>query len=489
MSKVSEERLASDTSAEKPLFLRQHLLDVHKFAVDTLKEGDVRLVSLVGCPGTGKTWCGWLVAYTLQQLIPTLHLTFRGGTVSAVSKLSEKRTYLSGPLKFTDYSKFEELIKKSGCNVCILDVGDLPFATTDEIFRCMRTLLEQTQGSANIKFLALHSGHGERLILGKIADEIEKRTLVLWSWTKQEFEALRSAMEAKEANSGPSPHAYAVCGGSVRRLFRVDVDKEYIFKTAKDLSQDEMERFLRLEFPTASDAQKQRTSLLAFYPEDGNNDSFKGGIAYARILPRSDFVLQCVKNNEFTDFAKLKQMYMKLLNINTGAAGTVFEQLVHLFWKEATNRHTQLTLEIGTSHDDDAPTQIEIDCKEVPYQDKFIEDAELKDMAIPDLPLGYFVPSDPYHPDVDSLLRFKIGYEVQVLCIQVSIAQKHGCKDILTDTNLMKPVKEGDKPKLAMWDFPVKGIFERKCEWSGGSEKWDRCYIRCTEFETKMAKS
>ena len=242
-------------------------------------------MSLVGCPGIGKTWCGWLVAYTLQQLkISTLHLTFRREKVSAVSNLSEKNTY-EIPEKLI-YTAFKKLINQSACAVCILDVGNLPFATADHIFGCMQTLLEDTQGSKNINFMALHSGHGENVILGKLASEVERRTLVLWSWTRQEFEDLRATMET-QTGSAPSPEAYTVCGGSVRHLFRMDLDKEYIFKTAKVLNQDEMERFLRLEFPTVSDHHKHRTSLLAFYPED-RSSSFDKGIAYARILPRSD---------------------------------------------------------------------------------------------------------------------------------------------------------------------------------------------------------
>ena len=483
----SEVRLVSDTSAEKPLFLRQHLLDVHNCAVDTLKEGEVRLVSLVGCPGTGKTWCGWLVAYTLQQMkIATLHLTFRGQNVFAVSELSKKGAYKAPTFH---YPMFEELIKQSGCTVCILDVGDLPFATAENVFSCMRTLLEDTTASPNIKFMALHSGHGEELILGKLAAEIQRQTLVLWSWTQQEFDALCASMEAREKNSAPSPNAYAVCGGSVRHLFRVDDEKGHIYRAAQRMNQDEMERFLRLEFPTASDAHKQRTSLLAFYAEDGESNSFQKGMAYARIVPRSDYVLQCVKNNEFTDFRKLKQMYVKLLDINPGAAGTVFEQLVHLFWKEATKSQSKFQLQVRKNHDDEAPTQIEIDCQEVRYQPRFIEDVRLKHTAVPDLPLGYFVPSDPYHPDVDSLLRYKIGGEVKVLSIQVSIAQKHRCKDYVPETNLMKPIEEGERPKLAMWDCPIQGLFCRKCEWAGESEKWDRCYIRCERFERKMVNN
>ena len=79
----SSVRLASNTEATRPIFLRKHLLDVRKVAVDVLsasvEEDAKRLVSLVGCRGTGKKWCGWLVARALHQAKKcTLHVTIRG---------------------------------------------------------------------------------------------------------------------------------------------------------------------------------------------------------------------------------------------------------------------------------------------------------------------------------------------------------------------------------------------------------------------------
>ena len=91
-------RLASNTEATRPIFLRKHLLDVHKVAVDVLsasvEEDAKRLVSLVGCPGTGKTWCGWLVAHALQERGKrTLHVTIRGNEVIVVSEFKKKKSY------------------------------------------------------------------------------------------------------------------------------------------------------------------------------------------------------------------------------------------------------------------------------------------------------------------------------------------------------------------------------------------------------------
>ena len=73
------------------------MLDVRDVAVDVLsapvQEDAKRLVSLVGCPGTGKTWCGWLVAHALQNTKKkTLHVTIRGQEVIVVSEFKKKKT-------------------------------------------------------------------------------------------------------------------------------------------------------------------------------------------------------------------------------------------------------------------------------------------------------------------------------------------------------------------------------------------------------------
>ena len=109
--------------------------------------------------------------------------------------------------------------------------------------------------------------------MGKLAVTVERHTLVLWRWTKQEFDALRETMEAQAKGSAPSPDVYTVSGGSVRCLFKENKDKTHIHNTVKNMEPDEMERLLNLECPTSSGAHKQRTSLLAFYPESRTNIS------------------------------------------------------------------------------------------------------------------------------------------------------------------------------------------------------------------------
>ena len=85
--------MAPNTTTDRPLFLRKHLLNVRDKAVKAL-QSEIRLVSLVGCPGTGKTWCGWLVAYTLQKaVVKTLHLTVRNSDVTAIANFQVKKQY------------------------------------------------------------------------------------------------------------------------------------------------------------------------------------------------------------------------------------------------------------------------------------------------------------------------------------------------------------------------------------------------------------
>ena len=179
-------RLASNTEATRPIFLRKHLLDVHKVAVDVLsasvEEDAKRLVSLVGCPGTGKTWCGWLVAHALQERGKrTLHVTIRGNEVIVVSEFKKKKSY-----RIADWNYFmlEQVLNENQCDVCIIDVGNKRPTQTDDIFQGVRTILEsgsEPKPLAEVKFMGLVSGHGEETIVGKDGlDECTQR-LVLWS--------------------------------------------------------------------------------------------------------------------------------------------------------------------------------------------------------------------------------------------------------------------------------------------------------------------
>ena len=205
-------RLASNTEATRPVFLRKHLLDVHKVAVDVLSataEKDAkRWVSLVGCPGTGKTWCGWLVAHALQKAGKcTLHVTIRGNEVIAVPEFKKKKSY-----EIADWNSFmlKQVLTENQCDVCIIDVGNKTPAESNYIFQGVRAILESSaepKPFPEVKFMGLVSGHGEETIVGKDGLGECTQRLVLWSWSEQEFNAYYEAVK-KDGKAEPLPMAH-----------------------------------------------------------------------------------------------------------------------------------------------------------------------------------------------------------------------------------------------------------------------------------------
>ena len=231
--------MAPNTTTDRPLFLRRHLLNVHKKAVESLKAKKIRLVSLVGCPGTGKTWCGWLVAYTLQKaVVKTLHLTVRNSDVTAIANFQVKKQYEE---VHWNGHMLKQVLRESQCQVCIVDVSmNKPDAATD-IFTGIPQLIERNETEfAGVKFMGLMSGHGETRIVGKPSLHLSPLKLVLWSWTKDEVEKLCE----KLGPGAPTAHAYAVCGGSVRFLFKPDDEAGVIRGAVRGLEQADMARLL-----------------------------------------------------------------------------------------------------------------------------------------------------------------------------------------------------------------------------------------------------
>ena len=160
--------MAPNTTTDRPLFLRKHLLNVHDKAVKALQSEEIRLVSLVGCPGTGKTWCGWLVAYTLQQKgKKTLHLTIRNRDVTAIANFETKQQYEE---VHWNGHMLKQVLRESECQVCIVDVSmNKPDAALD-IFTGIQQLIERGRDDkefAGVKFMGLLSGHGQETITGK----------------------------------------------------------------------------------------------------------------------------------------------------------------------------------------------------------------------------------------------------------------------------------------------------------------------------------
>ena len=308
-------RLAKNTEADKPIFLRKHLLEVHDVSVATLKDnGDKKLVSLVGCPGTGKTWCGWLVANTLQckHKVQVLHLTIRGTDVIAIWASDGqywKRIY--NKVDVWTSSMLGQVLADSKCKVCIIDVGNLFSDDVKKIFRGVHSILEDD--SNVIKFMGLVSGHGEEDIIGKQFNIRRlSQTLVLWSWSEKEFEAFHDKFNSfcKENKTGHEldKNIYRICGGSVRGCFQPDGAQAEILSTVKMLSQDEKDNFLIVNTrPTSSAEHKQRSHLLAFFPAKADSD-FKHGVAHANQVPRSDYVIQCIRADTRSSPKRVKDM-------------------------------------------------------------------------------------------------------------------------------------------------------------------------------------
>ena len=217
--------VVAGTTADRPLYLRKHLIDVHDAAVDALKKH--RLVSLVGCPGVGKTWCGLLVAHTLQsQGVQTLHLTVRGKTAVAIINLSERKEYT---VKQFDVFMLQQAITEAECQVCMLDVGGFLPQVSAEIFQGVRTLLEH-QAFSKVNIMGMLSGHGEETITGKQSlCTMPTQRLVMWSWNAEEVDGL-----SKRMPGGLEEGAFAVCGGSVRHLFQVKTDQDAILRAVRN---------------------------------------------------------------------------------------------------------------------------------------------------------------------------------------------------------------------------------------------------------------
>ena len=118
-------------------------------------------------------------------------------------------------------------------------------------------------------------------------------------------------------------------------------------------------------------------------------------------------------------------MHRKLSSINAGAAGTAFELLVHLFWRDAVARHDTVTLALvscvrkNTHKKARSPQTIKVNCKDFMPKPDSIEDYDAKGVVWAGL---YFTPVNPRYPVLDSILRHKSAGKIEVLAIQISSA-------------------------------------------------------------------
>ncbi|CAE7362194.1 unnamed protein product, partial [Symbiodinium sp. KB8] len=479
--------VAPNTTADRPLFLRKHLLNVHNKAVEALKAKKIRLASLVGCPGTGKTWCGWLVAYTLQQAgRKTLHLTIRNSTVTAIANFKEKKQYAK--VSWNE-NMLEQVLRESKCQVCIVDVSMDKAEQALDIFIGVRQLIERGEEFAGVKFMGLLSGHGQKTITGKQSNVLNvTQKLVLWSWTDPEVAGLREKMNHHGLKLPPK-HAYAVCGGSVRHLFQPHEDEKQIRDAVRGLTQANMAKLLALDLGVDDVDKKHRTGLLSFFPRQGSNEdreSFEEGVSEAQPMPRSDFVIKCIKENEHAEFEQVARMYRKLLPMNAGAAGTAFELLVHLFWRDAAVQGDTVTLALVSSvgkdrcKKDPSPQTIKVNCENFMPKPDSIEDYDAKGVVCAGL-VGYFTPVNPRYPVLDGILRYKSAGEIEVLAIHISIAATHEHGKLAKPPKLLTSRPGSDKLRLALWDFRKEN---KSCGWKPNkSEHWKLLHVSCKAFD------
>eukprot|EP00439_Symbiodinium_sp_Y106_P004694 s10038_g1.t1 len=159
-------------------------------------------------------------------------------------------------------------------------------------------------------------------------------------------------------------------------------------------------------------------------------------------MPRSDFVIKCIKENKHAKFEEVLNMYRELSDINPGAAGSAFEILVHLFWREAAAKDQKVELALKAEGKEEI-AKVEVDCEEFEEKPKSIEEYDEEGVKVVNDTVGYFMPASPQYPVLDSILRFKSADKTEVLAIQISTAaqHKHG------------PLKPLPKPVLT----PIRG--------------------------------
>eukprot|EP00439_Symbiodinium_sp_Y106_P005008 s4866_g1.t1 len=272
--------------------------------------------------------------------------------------------------------------------------------------------------------MGLLSGHGQEKITGKQLPLQVIQKLVLWSWSEEEVTTLSTKL--KDAGSKPpSDEAYKVCGGSARYLSRPDEDENRIREAVRGLSQDEMKRLLALDTTLDDQQGKNRSRLLYFFPgssvSNAEDKSFAEGIMSARPEPRSDFVIKCIKQNEHAKFEEVLSMYGKLSGMNPGAAGSAFEVLVHLFWREAATNKEKVELSLEGKE----IAKVEVDCKHFEKRPQSIEEYDKEAVAVHKNLVGYFTPDSLQYPVLDSILRLKSADKTEVLAIQISTAVQH----------------------------------------------------------------
>eukprot|EP00971_Amphidinium_carterae_P331770 6465544-Amphidinium_carterae.1 len=230
----------------------------------------------------------------------------------------------------------------------------------------------------------------------------------------------------------------------------------------------------------------------------------------------------------------MADMYKQLETRNPGAAGTCFEQLVHIFWLEKIQdiprttdvKHVKLELrskyptEVLSEDEEDVVEEIVVDFSDFKKDELSLESfdvpVEIVDPSVDEDALalamtlarvkasliddtcGYFIPGVPSYPGLDSILRFRLpgvepelkrrrigkgpkGLEgrTQAIAIQVSLKRDGHSHAVPTHNSLLTD------EVLALWDMrPLKPFYWKPDD----SETRALKYIRCKEFEERLRK-
>lgn len=282
----------------------------------------------------------------------------------------------------------------------------------------------------------------------------------------------QSSRQLKEA-------VYETCGGSIRGCFEESSVMEEISSALSQLGQQATGKFLfDVQHSTADGDQRSR--LLAFFPNP-KADPYAQGIARAQIVPRSKYAIQLAQKQIGSSPKYLRTMYDLLLPVNAGAAGTVFEMLVHIFWRSF---QSEFTLELRKEKNAKRCKKITIQVEDL-QRDRpqaHIEAYDQKD-PVPHELLGYFTPEGSKYPVLDSIFRYKENDALRILAIQISIAKKHEHGE--PRKNALLGAEK--KPRLALWDY-AKG--RRKCTWSPPDSKFcELLYVQRKEFNKWFSRS
>ena len=184
-------------------------------------------------------------------------------------------------------------------------------------------------------------------------------------------------------------------------------------------------------------------------------------------MPRSDFVIKCIKQSQHAKFEEVLNMYRELQAppaVPSSSWSTCSGGRLPLKRQEV---ELELTAEVKTKGE-----KVKVDCTEFKGKQS-IEEHDKEETVVSDDLVGYFTPVDPRYPVLDSILRYRSADKTEVLAIRISTALQHKHGPLEPLPKLLPPPPT--KPQLALWDFRKGG---KSCEWNPKvSEKWELLHV------------